>query len=210
MDKAMASSMTNDAMIFNAATIATINRSLAVQATAWLQKYLSSHEPDEQWVNLYGIALDRAWSNPSNRGALHDRIKTIDQYQSQLETKKPGSHRWGSQWISEAQFQSIEAQKESLRAKRATLQSAIDNAQNNLNSAKQSLNAALNDYSAQQGRNARTADPASVNYWQGQVTLFQNNLRNAKSAYDAAGDDPKPTWTVPLTGQIPSLELAAK
>jgi hypothetical protein len=100
------------AFILNDAKVDVAVPNLSIAAVKELDDYLASTiSPDEEAINLFGAALDNASKVPANAKTLAQPMQDYVRYNSNLEATRPGMHHWGTQWISDADFQGIDAAK---------------------------------------------------------------------------------------------------
>lgn len=79
---------------------------LAMRTAVGLTAYLKDHpnELDSEILDVLFTALQKADERVANRAMLDAMIKNYDEFNGRLEATRPGQRRWGTQWVSEAEF----------------------------------------------------------------------------------------------------------
>lgn len=215
-DRALASRWSNDSLVFNSATVYVAAKTGAAIAVNSLDRYLAAHpDADENWVNLYGLALERAAVDNAARTRLDPKFKTLNDYQARLEAKNPGKHRWGSSWVEETEWNDLKTKIDAANANIATLQAKVDEAQQNLQQAQQRMAQQPAPSAMRGGRGGRRGGGGgggggnAAARGGGAAAAARERVTEAQQALDAADRGPQPKWDVQLNGitPVPAMDL---
>jgi hypothetical protein len=108
-------------LTFNAALCDLLEKSTIVRAAKTLGAYGASHPEDEQVLNLWGCVIDTIGQEGKNPAKLKEFWAAFNRANAQLEATRPGMRRWGTQWMTAAEYKVIED-------KRAFQQEVVDQA----------------------------------------------------------------------------------
>lgn len=147
MDRAFDAKRGNRSIEINRATLDVMYKANAVRAAGLLARILLNEQsPDEKLVNLFGIALDRASDSASGARSVKKLIDDYDRVNALLERTRPKYKRWGTQWVSQTEYDIIQSrrrqQQDSVRfyenrAEKSQL--AVDRAKRDLDSAQSTI-----------------------------------------------------------------------
>jgi uncharacterized membrane protein YgcG len=213
MDLARNSKWTNDSLVFNAGSVYATAKLTAVQAVSILGNYLDAHpDADEAWVNVYGLALQRATPDAEARKRLAKRYETLDAAQAHLEKTKPGKHRWGNTWVDDKTWQDLQSKVNTAKQQLAQIQAKIDSAQMALQNAQQRQGQGSGSSSSGGGSSRRrggggggSRPPAQAG--QDPVSRARMQLTAAQKEMAQADKGPQAPWELQLTGMIPEIEM---
>lgn len=97
-------------LLMNFAMVQISNRN-GMRAAKYLLDYLKANpEPiDETVVNALGAALNIAPDSARSGVLWNNAVKTYEEINAKLEQQKPGQKRWGTRWVSAAEFRALDA-----------------------------------------------------------------------------------------------------
>lgn len=192
----------NRSVIFNRATIKTVNRGLVLQALDELDKYLAKNPTDEEMLNLFGQSLDVASKDTTNRQRVAPLVDHYIRYNSMLEKTRKGMRHWGTDWMTDKEFIKIDNDRQRSIERRDYAQRQVDQDIESVRAAQRALNDAQNDSAMGRGNSTwaqRGLDDANERLTKDRATLA-----------DAEAKVVRPVWTAPLRGMTPVLKLEPK
>lgn len=205
IDRAANAPRGNRTILINRSALDVIHKGNAIRAAVTLADLLRDQPPEEPLVNLFGMALDRASETVHGKRAVAKLIPDYERINASLESTRPGERRWGTSWLTPAQWRAIEErQRETQRL--------IDSETRQMENVGSRLNAAVADvkaeerkpYNAQQRaqRDARIRDMwAGVRRIEAQVEQHKRQIKTLQSRAE------KPTWSAPIVPVVPDLVL---
>ena len=104
-------------LVLNRAILDLTQRVNVMRAVRDTYQYLRANpEQDEQAVNILGAALNVAADNPRwKRGTLwQSAFKEWERRTNQMNDLRPGYRRWGTQWLTEEQYQMLQADRDAI------------------------------------------------------------------------------------------------
>jgi hypothetical protein len=207
MDKAINARWTHETLVYNAAAIAASGKTTVNQALGLLEPYLNAHaEADEKWVDLYGIALQKALSEKNSAKRLEPKVKSRDKFVARLESSNPGKHRWGTEWVDSGKWAEIQKAKKIAEDNLSFIQRRLDYATKDLRDAQAGYDDARQQYIFQRERNANASDRNVVSA-QNRLNDAQTALTRYQSEYDRADKGPQPKWEGQIVTVVPVAEL---
>ena len=120
------------AVILNQAILDVKLRTNAGRAVRDLTQYLSKHKAvDELAINVLGSALDViADKTGMRKTALFQKgVAEWERRNIELEEGRPGSHRWGAEWLSDEDYAQLEKKRQEAKSRVADQQAVVDRAQ---------------------------------------------------------------------------------
>jgi hypothetical protein len=105
-------------LVLNRAILDLTQRVNVMRAVRDTYQYLRANpqHPDEQALNILGAALNVAADNPRwKKGTLwQSAFKEWERQTNLMNDLRPGYRRWGTQWLTEAQFQSLQEDRDAI------------------------------------------------------------------------------------------------
>jgi hypothetical protein len=207
MEKALNAKWTHETLVYNAAAIAASGKTTVNQALGLLEPYLNAHaEADEKWVDLYGMALQKALSEKNAAKRLEPKVKARDRFVARLESNNPGKHRWGTEWVDNGKWAEIQKAKKIADENLGVIQRHLDYAARDLQDAQAGYDNARRQYILQRERNANASD-SSVVYAQNRLNDAQAAVNRYQAEYDRADKGPQPKWDGRIVTVVPVAEL---
>ena len=203
--RAFTSTKTSRSITLNLATTEILIPSYSPHAVTLLTAFCKTAPTDEDAMDLWGVAIDRA----SKQMSIARLSPVVDQYLAlvpQLEATRPGMKRWGTTWIKKFDYDNIQLQRKSALAHVKWCSDRLADAQTQLSNAQRDLETAEIRNNVRRNRD-RSLPTFELN----EVQSAQNEVQKAQSAIsDAQAQVPMPTWDAPLTGIVPDLTLTNK
>jgi tetratricopeptide (TPR) repeat protein len=212
MDKALAYGKTSKALLINSAKLDIAQQTFVARAARELDKLLAV-SVDEETLNLLGVACARAEQDPRLAAQVKVFAANYEGYSKKLEATKPGMRRWGTKWMSEAEFQSTSRPPEVVtelteaqqRVKTATFE--LDKARKSLSEAKRQSHFDETKKNIERDP-SRKNQPMYVSKAEDALAAAQKESEDAKAAVDVANSKfPKPEFEANLEPLVPELTL---
>lgn len=212
IDKALAYGKTSKSLIINSAKLDIAQQNYVARAARELDKLLAV-SVDEQTLNLLGAACARAEQDPRLATQVKVFAANYEGYNKKLEATKPGMRRWGTKWMSEAEFQSTSRPQEIVseltdaqaRVKAAAIE--VDKCRKALVDAKKQSHFDENKKNIERDA-SRKNQPMYVSKAEDALAAAQKESEDAKAAVDATNSKfPKPEFEANLEPLVPEMTL---
>ena len=206
LQRLMESGVTERTAVINAAVCDILQKTNAMRAVKNLKTLAAADPQDELAVTLWGVALDTA--------ARRQRLTRLDELTADylkantlLERSRPGQHHWGTDWLSDGAWASIESRRATATSTANTARQRLREANARLDNAK---DAAQRENVLITGRPVRDFEIDEINRRKRNAAVVVDQCRveaeSAEAAVEAAdGSIPRPSWAFDVQPVMPNL-----
>jgi hypothetical protein len=178
-----------------------------------LKEYAKTHPEDEYAINLWGVVLDTLAKHSSRTKTIKDQEEYLKANAILEETKK-GMKHWGTKWISDVEFNSIQNAREVAQSKYDAAVGELKQAKNELAMAKREYERrqALVQNKSGQWKNDHPSEYRglvnNLHYADDRFQKAKGNVNEAESAIDRADAKiPRPAWNLKIEPVEPDFNL---